>query len=196
MGDIQEQKFYVICKHSLSNIFKTVYFSLFKQFIMLLRKIGLVFITLLASKAYSQQLARATDLQLVSTAGTRIVMTGGGISFIGTTNWKSNGDSIYLYKTTATPNEGWLDSTVAGVMDPTSTGSVFFNGSFRQSFYGKTKFYNLYIRNTIGDTLLSSCEVKNLLHLDTGFVFTRTGYGNDSLLVSNPATAAIVSSSN
>jgi hypothetical protein len=32
--------------------------------------------------------------------------------------------------------------------------------------------------------------------MDTGFVFTRTGYGNDSLLVSNPAIAAILSTSN
>jgi hypothetical protein len=123
-------------------------------------------------------------------------MTGGGISFLGTSNWKSNGDSIYLYKTAATPMGGWLDSTTLGVLDATSTGHVFFNGSFLQSFYGKTKFYDLTIRNTVGDTLLSSCEVKNQLHLDTGFIFTRTGYGNDSLLVSNPATTAISSTSN
>jgi hypothetical protein len=147
----------------------------------------------------AQQLVRATDIEMVTTPGTKLVLTGGGgagggITFMGTTNWKSLGDSIYMYKTTAAGPEGWLDSTTAGVLDPTSTGSVFFNGSFLQSFYGKTKFYNLFIRNTIGDTLLSSCEVKNILHLDTGFVFTRSGYGNDSLLVSNPSIAAIVSS--
>jgi hypothetical protein len=147
----------------------------------------------------AQQLVRATDVEMVTTPGTKIVLTGGGgsgggITFMGTSNWRSNGDSIYLYKSTAASPEGWLDSTTLGVLHSSSTGSVFFNGSFLQSFYGKTKFYNLFIRNTIGDTLLSSCEVKNILHLDTGFVFTRSGYGNDSLLVSNPAIAAIVSS--
>ncbi len=152
--------------------------------------------------AYSQQLVRATDVNIVTTAGTKIVITGsptvgGGITFKGTTNWKSYGDSVYLNKTSASPAiEGWLDSTAAGVLDPTSTGSVFFRGTNRQSFYGLTRFYNLYIRNAVGDTLLSSCEVTNDLHLDTGFVFTETGYGNDSLWVSNPAITAITSTSN
>jgi hypothetical protein len=150
----------------------------------------------------AQQLVRATNVQLVTTPGTKLVLTGGGttgggITFLGTTNWKSNGDSIYLNKTTALPAiEGWLDSTAAGVLDPTSTGNVFFRGTLRQSFYGLTRFYNLYIRNSIGDTLLSSCEVRNDLHLDTGYVFTETGYGNDSLWVSNPAINAITSTSN
>src|SRR5204862_3568512 len=137
-----------------------------------------IFFTLLAFKAYSQQVVRATNVQLVTTPGTKVVVTG-GMSFTGTSNWKSNGDSIYLVKTTATANEGWLDSTAAGVLDANSTGHVFLKGSFLQSFYGATKFYDLSIRNSIGDTLLSSCEVRNLLHLDTGFVFTETGYGND-----------------
>ena len=151
---------------------------------------------LLFAAAYNiqaQQLVRATDVQMVTTAGTKIVINGGGISFIGTSLLTSTADSIYLIKTSATNPEGWLDSTATGVMTAASTGNVFFRGSNRQSFYGKTQFYNLFIRNTIGDTLLSSCEVKNILHLDTGFVFTRSGYANDSLLVSNPAIAAVVS---
>ena len=151
-------------------------------------------LTLTGYNSYSQQLVRATDIRMVSEAGTKIVLTG-GITFTGTSDWLNNGDT-YLYKTTATSPEGWLDSTGSGVLLGTSTGNVFFNGSFRQSFYGKTKFYDLTIRNTFGDTLLSSCEVKNILHLDTGFVFTKTGYGNDSMLVSNTAIAAIVSTSN
>lgn len=162
---------------------------------MLLKKLGFIAILLFAFKSYSQQLVRATDVQLVTTPGTRLVMNGGGISFTGTSNWKSNGDSIYLYKTTATPNEGWLDSTTLGVLDATSTGHVFFMGTNRQSFFGKTRFYNFTLRNTGGDTLLSSCEVRNNLHLDTGFVYTETGYGNDSLWVSNPAINAIASTS-
>ena len=159
-------------------------------------------LTFFTGSAYSQQLVRATNVQMVTTPGTKIVLTGGGgtgggITFRGTSNWKSNGDSIYLNKTNASPAiEGWLDSTTVGVLDATSTGSVFFRGTNRQSFYGKTRFYNLYIRNSVGDTLLSSCEVRNDLHLDTGYVFTQTGYGNDSLLVSNLATTAITSTSN
>lgn len=158
-----------------------------------LLKIPLLTLLLFGSASYSQQVARATDVNMVSTAGTKIVING-GISFIGTSVLKSTDDSIYLFKNTATNPEGWLDSTATGVMDITSTGNVFFNGALRQSFYGKTRFYNLFVRNTVGDTLLSSCEVRNILHLDTGYVFTRSGYGNDSLLVSNTATTAIVSS--
>jgi len=147
-------------------------------------------------KGWAQQLVRANgNVQLVTTAGTKIVING-GITFLGTSSIKSTADSIYLYKTTASSPEGWLDSTATGAMDITSTGNVFFRGGFRQSFYGKTRFYRLFIRNTIGDTLLSSCEVRDSLHLDTGFVFTRSGYGNDSLLVSNTGTGVIVSTSN
>ena len=160
-------------------------------------KILITSLVLLTAKAYSQQLVRASgNVQIVTTAGTKTVINGGGITFLGSSKWTGIADSIYLIKTTTSNPEGWLDSTVAGAMDNSSTGTVFFRGSSRQSFYGLTRFYNLTIRNTIGDTLLSSCEVKNNLRLDTGFVFTRSGYGNDSLLVSNPAIAAISSTSN
>ncbi|MEO6541065.1 MAG: T9SS type A sorting domain-containing protein, partial [Ferruginibacter sp.] len=143
-----------------------------------------------------QQIVRASgNVQIVTTAGTKTVINGGGITFLGTSKWTATGDSIYVFKNTATSPEGWLDSTVAGAMDVTSTGNVFMRGTNRQSFYGKTRFYDLTIRNTVGDTLLSSCEVRNNLRLDTGFIFTRTGYGNDSLLVSNPAINAISSTS-
>lgn len=162
---------------------------------MLLKRYGFFILLLLAGTSYGQQVARATNVQLVTTAGTKIVLNG-GITFTGTSVWNSTADSVYLYKNTGVNPEGWLDSTATGVLSAASTGTVFFNGSLLQSFYGPTKFYNLTIRNTIGDTLLSSCEVKNILRLDTGFVFTETGYGNDSLLVSNPATTAILSSSN
>ncbi len=168
-----------------------------KKYLSILLAASIIF----AASASAQQLVRATNVQMVTTPGTKIVLTGnattgGGITFLGTSNWKSNGDSIYLNKTAALPAiEGWLDSTAIGVLDATSTGSVFFMGSNRQSFYGKTRFYDLTIRNSAGDTLLSSCEVRNILRLDTGRIFTRRGYGNDSLLVSNPATAAITSTS-
>jgi len=150
-----------------------------------------------AAKTNAQQIVRASgNVQIVTTAGTKTVVDGGGITFLGTSKWTATDDSIYVVKTTAGGTEGWLDSTAAGAMDPTSTGSVFLRGTNMQSFYGNTRFYNLFVRNSVGDTLLSSCEVRNNLHLDTGFVFTRTGYGNDSLWVSNPAIAAITSTSN
>jgi Secretion system C-terminal sorting domain len=160
-----------------------------------MRKLFFLLAALFAVKANAQQIVRASgNVQIVTTAGTQTVIDGGGITFLGTSKWTATSDSIFLFKNTATPTEGWLDSTATGAMDATSTGgSVFFRGTNRQSFYGKTRFYNLFIRNTVGDTLLSSCEVRNDLHLDTGHVFTRTGYGNDSLLVSNPAIAAISS---
>ena len=161
--------------------------SLFKIFVSLF--------AITAAKSYGQQLVRATNINLVTTAGTKLVING-GISFIGTSLLKSTADSIYLYTNAPASSADWLDSTAAGVMDITSTGHVFLNGNTRQKFYGKTRFYNHTIRNVNGDTLLSSCEVRNLLHLDTGYVYTKSGYGNDSLLVSNTATAAIVSTSN
>ena len=161
-----------------------------------MKKLTIILVLLVSmSKLYSQQLVRATNVYMVTTAGTKLVLNG-GITFIGTSNFISTADSVYLYTNAPATSADWLDSTATGAMDITSTGNVFMNGNIRQKFYGKTKFYNHFIRNINGDTLLSSCEVRNLLHLDTGFVFTKTGYGNDSLLVSNPATTAIVSTSN
>ncbi|MEO6253323.1 MAG: T9SS type A sorting domain-containing protein [Ferruginibacter sp.] len=155
---------------------------------------SLVIFAAMQQLAKAQQIVRASgNVQIVTTAGTKTVINGGGITFLGTSKWTATGDSVYLYKNTATAIEGWLDSTATGAMDVTSTGNVFMRGTNRQSFYGKTRFYDLTIRNAAGDTLLSSCEVRNILRLDTGKVFTRTGYGNDSLLVSNPAIAAITS---
>ncbi len=157
----------------------------------------LLFILAVTGSLNAQQLVRASgNVQIVTTAGTKTVINGGGITFLGTSKWIATDDSIYLIKTTATPTEGWLDSTAAGAMDVPSNGTVFFRGTNRQSFFGLTRFYNMTLRNTAGDTLLSSCEVRNNLRLDTGYVFTRRGYGNDSLLVSNPAINAISSTSN
>lgn len=159
-----------------------------------MKKLLYITFAFISVKTQGQQIVRANgNVQIVTTAGTKTVINGGGITFLGTSKWTGIADSIYLIKTSATPTEGWLDSTAAGAMDATSTGDVFFSGTNRQSFYGPTRFYDLTIRNAAGDTLLSSCEVRNILHLDTGFVYTRSGYGNDSLLVSNPAIAAIVS---
>jgi Secretion system C-terminal sorting domain len=154
-------------------------------------------ICLPGATACAQQIVRASgNVQIVTTAGTKTVIDGGGITFLGTSKWTATADSIYLYKNTATAIEGWLDSTAAGAMDPTSTGNVFFRGTNRQSFYGNTRFYDMTLRNPAGDTLLSSCEVRNILRLDTGRIFTERGYGNDSLLVSNTAIGAITSTSN
>lgn len=159
-----------------------------------MRKIILLLGVLIAAQTQAQQIVRAGgNVQIVTTAGTKTVIDGGGITFLGTSKWTGTADSIYIIKTSAGGTEGWLDSTAAGAMDPSSTGHVFFRGSNRQSFYGRTRFYDFTLRNSAGDTLLSSAEVRNNLHLDTGFIYTRSGYGNDSLLVSNPAITAITS---
>ena len=161
-----------------------------------MRKLLFTFAVILALKSNAQQLVRASgNVQLVTTAGTKIVING-GITFLGTSSLLSTADSIYLYKTTVSSPEGWLDSTTSGAMNTSSTGNVFLRGNSQQSFYGKTRFYNLFIRNTAGDTLLSSCEVRDSLHLDTGFVYTSSGFGKDSLLVSNTGTGVITSTSN
>lgn len=159
----------------------------------ILATVLLLFVYNYAVKA--QQIVRANgNVQIVTTAGTKTVIDGGGITFLGTSKWVGTADSLYIIRASATGVEGWLDSTAAGAMDAPSTGHVFYRGSNRQSFYGPfTRFYDFTIRNTGGDTLLSSCEVRNILHLDTGRIYTRSGYGNDSLLVSNPAIAAITS---
>jgi len=162
----------------------------------IMKKLVFTLMAAIALKSNAQQLVRANgNVQLVTTANTKIVING-GITFLGTSSITSTADSIYLYNYSGGTAGNWLDSTLSGAMITTSTGNVFFNGTVRQSFYGKTRFYNLFVRNTNGDTLLSSCEVRNILHLDTGFVYTKSGYGNDSLLVSNSAIAAVVSTSN
>jgi hypothetical protein len=163
-----------------------------------MRRIILAAAVLFAAKTNAQQIVRANgNVQIVTTAGTKTVIDGGGITFLGTSKWVGTADSLYIIRASATGVEGWLDSTTTGAMNTPSNGHVFFRGSNRQSFYGPlTRFYDFTIRNTGGDTLLSSCEVRGNLHLDTGRIYTRSGYANDSLLVSNPAIAAIVSTSN
>ena len=158
-------------------------------------KIPFLLLAIMVTRSYGQQVARASGVKMVTTAGTKIVLNG-GITFLDSAKFISTADSIYLYTYAPSVSADWLDSTTLGAMDITSTGNVFLNGNIRQQFYGKTRFYNHYIRNVNGDTLLSSCEVRNILNLDTGYVYTKTGYGTDSLLVSNPATTAIVSTSN
>lgn len=110
---------------------------------MLLKKTGLVFLLLFAFKSYGQQVARATDVQIVTTAGTKTVITGGGITFLGTSKWTAIDDSIYLYKNTAASPEGWLDSTTTGVMDVTSTGNVFSRVQTGRVFMVKQDFTTL-----------------------------------------------------
>ena len=155
----------------------------------------LVSTMLFTANAYGQQVATASgNVRLVTTAGTKLVLNG-GITFENTSLLTSTGDSIYLLAYAPATQANWVDNTAAGAMDPASTGHVFFNGNIRQQFSGKTRFFDFTLRNTQGDTILTSCEVRNVLHLDTGYVYTESGYGNDSLLVSNGLVASIVSGS-
>ena len=67
---------------------------------MLIKKLGWGLSLLIASRVCSQQVARATDVNLVTTSGTKLVLNG-GITFKGSSILKSTADSIYLY--TASP---------------------------------------------------------------------------------------------
>ncbi|MEO6541819.1 MAG: hypothetical protein ABIN74_12525, partial [Ferruginibacter sp.] len=45
--------------------------------------------------ANAQQIVRASgNVQIVTTAGTKTVINGGGITFLGTSKWTATGDSI------------------------------------------------------------------------------------------------------
>jgi hypothetical protein len=136
---------------------------------------------------YTQQLAKAKDVQIVIEPGT-IINTSGGLTFVGTTNVKNNG-TINLLPSSL--KENWMDSTVLGVLENTSTGLVHFNSDSIQYIYGNTKFYDSRINNDSGIVILNNVEIKNQLNLDNGLVKTN----NNTLLVSNPAIAAIQSTS-
>jgi hypothetical protein len=133
----------------------------------------------------AQQIARASDVQLVLETGTFLNLSG-GISFTGASNFKNNGTVNFI---PAKINQNWLDSTATGVLDNSGTGLVQFNGDSIHQVYGLTRFYNLRVNTDSSVNLQSNTEVKNQLNLDKGLVTTNSYI----LLVSNPAVNAIQS---
>lgn len=160
---------------------------------MLLKKTGLVLLSLAALNGYGQQVAKATNVQLVSSPGTRIVING-GITFTGTSNWKDSG-KVFLQKNTVggSGSENWLDSTAAGVYDINSIGQVNFVSDSLQYIYGNTKFYDLRSASDTGVYLNSDIEVRNQLDLDKGLLYTSS---STKMYVSNVALNSIQSTNN
>lgn len=141
-------------------------------------------------QASSQQLVHANNVQLVSSPGTRIVSQG-GMKFTGTTTWRDSGYTTLLLNPIANQAD-WVDSTATGVLI-SDTGTVVFNNiTTVQQLIGPTRFYNMRVAGN-GVNLHQTNEVKNILQLDTGLVFFQVA--TDSIYVSNPAFAAITSSS-
>jgi Secretion system C-terminal sorting domain len=138
---------------------------------------------------YAQQIARATNIRLVSEPGVQLVSTG-GITFTGTTSFTHRG-SLTLLSNPVAGNSDWLDSTGGtGVFDATSSGHVLFRGTalLQQQIYGPTRFDTLTINNP-GVHLRQSNEVRSRLNLTNGLVYFLNQA--DSLFVSNPALTAI-----
>ncbi len=137
---------------------------------------------------HAQQVVKATNVNLVTTPGTRIVVNG-GITFLGTTNFKDSGE-VYLRPNTLGGGENWLDSTATGVYDLNSNGKVFFESDSFQIISGNTQFYNLRSFSDSGVILNTNSEVRNILNLDKRFVYTLPA---TKMYVSNPALNAIQS---
>lgn len=145
----------------------------------------------MAYTSLAQQIAHASNVQLVSTPGTRLVLNG-GIKFTGTTAWKDSGIT-QLLPNPAAGLADWVDSTAAGVLINNQGTTVFDNNSNLQQLIGLTTFHNLTIRN-IGTNLRQSNEVRNILALDTGLIYFQNPL--DSIYVSNTAIASVTSTSN
>lgn len=141
--------------------------------------------------ASAQQLAKAVDCKIVTTPGTRVVISG-GITFTGTSNWKDSGE-VYITRNAGSGRENWSDSTATGVYDATSTGKVHFTSDSLQYFYGNTRFYNLRVAGDSGLYLNTDAEVRNQLDLDKALLFTSA---SSKVYVSNPALNSIQSTNN
>jgi len=156
---------------------------------MFLKKILPLFAACFGGSAQAQQVVHANNVQLVTTPGIQVVVQG-GMKFTGTTTWKDSSTTTLLPNPVAAQSD-WVDSTT-GVFISNYGNTIFSNGTNVQQLIGPTKFYDLRL-NGIGINLHQSNEVANLLRLDTGLVYFQTA--SDSLFVSNPAFAAITSTS-
>ena len=158
---------------------------------MLLKKLSLVCLAMISLNTYAQQVAKATNVNMVTSPGTRIVING-GITFTGTSNFKDSGQ-VFLLSNTIGGRENWLDSTATGVYDANSNGKVIFSSDSLQYIYGLTKFYDMRLFNDSGANLNSDIEVRNQLDLDKGILYTIPL--TTKMYVSNPATTSIATTS-
>ena len=144
---------------------------------------GLLFT--LIQNVTAQAVVTATNVQLNSSAGTRLVIQG-GISFTGTSAFTDNG-RVDILTNPLGPASNWNDATATGVYAVASTGHVFFSASALQIITGPTRFYNLTMDGTTGISLGSDIEIRNNLFLNGGMLTT----GANKLYVSNGAVNAI-----
>lgn len=151
---------------------------------------GLCLVTCLHPTVWSQQVARARYVNLVTTsspADTLNLVSKGGISFIGGTVFAQHGN-LTLLSNPVGGNSDWLDSTT-GVITSLSTGMVNFMGTANlQNITGPTTFYGMTI-DGIGVNLNQSNEVRNLLHLSNGLIYIPDP--DDSIYVSNPVLTSV-----
>ncbi len=141
--------------------------------------------------ASAQQLAKVADCNIVTTPGTKVVISG-GITFTGTSNWKDSGE-VFIVRNSGSGRENWTDSTATGVYDAASNGKVNFISDSLQFFYGNTKFYDLRVAGDSGLYLNTNAEVRNQLSLDKALLFTTAA---SKVYVSNPALNSIQSTNN
>jgi hypothetical protein len=148
----------------------------------------LLLITCFATLTNAQQVVKATNVNIVTTPTTQIVING-GITFTGTTNFKDSG-TVFLRPNTLGGRENWMDSTAAGVYDAASNGYVRFESDSFQYVYGNTRFYNMRSFSDSGVVLNSDIEVRNQLNLDKRLLYTLP---TTKMYVSNPALNAVQS---
>lgn len=146
------------------------------------------FIYAMVYNAQAQSILKANNVQVVVTPNTRLV-TQGGLTYTGNTMVHNDGIITLL---PSSIKEHWLDSTAAGALTASSVGTVVFSSDSVQFIYGKSKFYNLVIQNDSSVLLLNSVQVSNQLNLNKGLVTTIA----DTLIVTNPAVAAVQSTTN
>lgn len=160
---------------------------------MLLKKINLLVLLACCSfAAGAQQVVKATNVNMVTTPGTRLVING-GITFTGTTTLRDSGQIDLLLNTTG-GRENWMDSTAAGVYTSNSNGKVVFASDSLQYIYGNTQFYDMRVFNDSSVFLNSNIEVRNQLDIDKGKIYTIPL--TTTMYVSNPATTSVASTNN
>jgi hypothetical protein len=139
---------------------------------------------------FSQAVLTVNNVNVVTTAGTNVVLSG-GIALNGTTNLVHNGN-MYLLPSTIT--DDWTDNTGGtGAYNNASTGHVYFRSNNVQNITGASRFYNVTFDNSAGIFLNNTVEVRNTLNLEAGLVNMAA---TTNLYVSNSALNAVQSTTN
>jgi hypothetical protein len=149
---------------------------------------GIVLMTV-STTSTAQQLIKAVNCRIVSSPGTQLVVNG-GILFSGSSSFTDSG-TVIIAKNTGGGAENWTDSTATGAYAANSTGLVRFVSDSFQRIYGASRFYDVQVDGDSGLRLNTTIEVRNLLLLDRGLVYTDPGA---TLYLSNPIESSLQSS--